>query len=194
VLPLHLRQGLSGASRYVNRLWLTPITPEKIMLNHETTAGSENVYPQFMLKSVNTVVVSAIFVCGNYPYTSEIPQNGVEHLTGPEFHKHCYQPIWCIVNILVLMRYPSTHKLWHIRRMASTTRATDLNDCQNLRSHQSLQEAFTTGVSDPSSSFRSCCCLELCVPPPGPARFVHDLWWTYRTLDKLIADRFYCVR
>jgi hypothetical protein len=66
-----------------------------------------------MQKSVNTAVVSATFVCGNYPYTSEIPDNGVEHLTGPEFHKHCYQPIWCIVSILVPMRYmyPPSHQL-----------------------------------------------------------------------------------
>jgi hypothetical protein len=68
-----------------------------------------------MLKSVDTVV-SATFACGNSPYTSETPENRVEHLTGPEFHKHWYQPIWCIVSVLVPMRYPSTHKLWHIRR------------------------------------------------------------------------------
>jgi hypothetical protein len=49
--------------------------------------------PQFMLKSVNTAPVSATFVCSVYPYTSEIPENSIEHLTGPESNKHWYQPI-----------------------------------------------------------------------------------------------------
>jgi hypothetical protein len=49
--------------------------------------------PQFMLKTVNTREVSATFVCRNYPYTSEIPENRVEYLTGPEFGKHWYRPI-----------------------------------------------------------------------------------------------------
>jgi hypothetical protein len=62
-------------------------------------------FPQFVLKSVDTVGSSATLICQFTLYASERAVSGYWYLTGSRLGKRKYQHLSYVVNMLIPVRY-----------------------------------------------------------------------------------------